>query len=138
MQQFRNKQEQTLTLQSNCLSFTHKILLRAENLLQIPAIMELNLLNLVQTYGLDKGIAIFNGSQERFGPGDWLERSNSCESVYSQPESSDISSKMFSMAVIFNNATNQPICSAVVITKGYLLTTVQGLMVKRGNGSDGM
>lgn len=104
----------------------------------MPAVMDLNLLNLVQTYGLDQGIAIYNGDQRICAPGDWLERTNSCENLHAPSKPGDMLAKTFTMGVVFNNATNQQLCNAVVVSKGYLLTTVQGLMVTRGNGSKGM
>lgn len=69
-------------------------------------------------------------------PGDWLERSMAFDQVYGQQNSiGDILPERFSLAVIFNSATNQDLCTAIVVTKSYVLTTVQGLMAIRANGS---
>lgn len=57
---------------------------------------------------------------------------------YEKPKSKDIAAEKFSLAVVFNNATNLDICTAIVITRNYLLTTVEGLMTIRANGSKGM
>lgn len=67
-----------------------------------------------------------------------VQRTKAFDREYSRPASIAKLPDTSSLAAIVDNTSGQEICTGVIVTRNYLLTTVEALLAKRCNGSKGM